>query len=126
MCGRAFLANLSANPRATCGRTQRTARVVKHVLYAPKYWRHRVAMAETAVLNLINRRVRLRLRDVCIPDVDELLATLYGEQIVEGTIVDMSDSGDTRQAFAVVQLVGVEKPVVVPLQLILSISDHGE
>jgi hypothetical protein len=83
-------------------------------------------MVETAVLNLINRRVRLRLRDVCIPDVDELLATLYGEQIVEGTIVDMSDSGDKRQAFAVVQLVGVEKPVVVPLSLILSISDHGE
>jgi hypothetical protein len=63
---------------------------------------------------------------VCIPDVDELLATLYAEQIVEGTIVDISDSGDKRQAFAVVQLVGVEKPVVVPLQLILSIRDHDE
>jgi hypothetical protein len=75
---------------------------------------------DCAVLNLINRRVRVRLRDVCIPDVDELLATLYGEEIVEGTIVDVSDSGDTRQGFAVVQLVGVDKPVVVPLELILS------
>ena len=81
---------------------------------------------ETAVLNLIHRRVRFRLRDVCIPDVDELLATLYGDQFVEGTIVDVSDSGDTHQGFAVVQLVGVDKPVVVPLQLILSITSHGE
>src|ERR1017187_10664013 len=38
----------------------------------------------SAVLNVIDRRVRFRLRDVCIPDVDELLATLYGEQVVEG------------------------------------------
>ena len=38
MSRRAFLANLSASPRATCGRTQGLARVVKHVLHAPKYW----------------------------------------------------------------------------------------
>jgi hypothetical protein len=77
---------------------------------------------ESAVLNLINRRVHFMLRDVYIPPADELLATLYGKQVVEGTVVDASSSGTKRQAFVVVQLAGVvDTPVVVPLELILSI-----
>ena len=75
----------------------------------------------SAVLNLINRRVHFMLRDVYIPPADELLATLYGEQVVEGTVVDASSSGPKRQAFVVVQLAGVDTPVVIPLELILSI-----
>lgn len=74
------------------------------------------------MLNLINRRARFKLRDVCIPPVEELLTKLYGEEIVEGTVVDASSSGTTRQAFVVVQLAGVDTSVVVPLELILSIS----
>ena len=72
--------------------------------------------------NLINRRARFKLRDVCIPPVDELLALLYGEEIVEGTVVDASNSGTKRQAFVVVQLSGVDTLVVVPTELILSIT----
>lgn len=78
------------------------------------------------MLNVIDRRVRFRLRDVCIPDVDELLATLYGEQVVEGTIIDVSGQGDTREGFAVVQMVGMNKPVVVPLALVLFINGHKD
>ena len=81
---------------------------------------------ESAVLNLIDRRVSFKLRDVCIPDLGELLATLYGEQVVEGTILDVSESGDAREGFAVVQLVGVDKPVVVPLGLVKVINGHVE
>jgi hypothetical protein len=78
------------------------------------------------VLELINRRVRFKLRDVRIPDVAELLATLYREQVVEGTIVDVSESSDTREEFAVVQLAGMDKPVVVPVGLVDFINGHGE
>ena len=78
------------------------------------------------MLNVIDRRVRFRLRDVCIPDVDELLVTLYGEHVVEGTIIDVSGHGDTREGFAVVQMVGMEKPVVVPLASVLFINGHKD
>jgi len=87
-------------------------------------WCREGATAEKgrAVPNLINRRARFKLRDVCIPPVDELLALLYGEEIVEGTVVDASNSGTKRQAFVVVQLSGVDTLVVVPTELILSIT----
>jgi hypothetical protein len=85
-----------------------------------------VSCGENAVFNVIDRRVRFKLRDVCIPDLDELLATLYGEQVVEGTIIDVSGPGDTREGFAVVQMVGMDKPVVVPLALVLFINGHSD
>jgi hypothetical protein len=62
------------------------------------------------------------LRDVYNPPAVELLAMLYAEQVVEGTVVDVSSSGTERQAFVVVQLAGVDTPVVVPSDRILSIS----
>jgi hypothetical protein len=71
------------------------------------------------VLSLINRRVRFKLRDVCIPDLAELLDTLYGDQVVEGQVVDVSGSSNPHEGFAVVRLVGVDKPVVVRLGLVL-------
>lgn len=78
------------------------------------------------MFNVIDRRVRFKLRDVCIPDWNELLATLYGEQVVEGTVLDVSESVDMRAGFVVVELDGVDKPVVVPIEMILSINGHGE
>lgn len=50
-----------------------------------------------------------------VPDFHELLAALYGDQVVEGQIIDVSESGDAREGYAVVQLVGIDKPVVVLL-----------
>lgn len=76
----------------------------------------------SAVPDLLNRRVKFMLRDVYNPPAEELLAMLYGEQILEGTVVDESSSGDKAQAFVVVRLAGVDTPVVVPSELIRSIS----
>jgi hypothetical protein len=109
---------------ATCGQDPGFTDLAEHVQQCAQQVTEG-CLGET-VLNLIHHRARFRICDVCIPDAGELLATLYGEQIVEGTIIDVSESGERHQGFAVVQLVGVEKPIVVPIELIVSVSDRKQ
>jgi hypothetical protein len=49
-------------------------------------------------------RVRFRVSDVFLPNPEELLKALFGDTEMEGTIVDFSDSGAKRDAFAVVEV----------------------
>jgi hypothetical protein len=61
--------------------------------------------------------VRFHLADVFLPSVAELHAVLGEEEELEGTVVDFSDSGSRRGAFAVVQLeVVVKRTAIVPVE----------
>jgi hypothetical protein len=46
---------------------------------------------------------------------------LYGNDILQGKVLDLSDSGTAKQAFAVVEVEGVSHHVVVPMERILGV-----
>ena len=72
-------------------------------------------------MELRDRWVHFKIRDVYIPDPEKLLVELYGDDLLQGKVVDLSDSGSRQGAFAVVEVEGVEQPVVVPVERILGV-----
>lgn len=72
-------------------------------------------------MELRNRWIHFRIRDVFIPDPEALLVALYGNDVLQGRVMELSDSGDKREAFAVVQVEGFTEPVIVPVKQIQGI-----
>jgi hypothetical protein len=75
----------------------------------------------TSALELVNRLVNFRVHDVYMPDPRDILEELYGNDILQGKVVDLTDSGAAKQAFAVVEVEGVGRHVIVPMERILSV-----
>jgi len=72
-------------------------------------------------LDLRNRWVHFKVRDVYFPDPEKVLTDLYGNNLLQGKVVDVSDSGPAQSPFAVVAVEGLENPVVVPVDRILGV-----
>lgn len=66
--------------------------------------------------DLIHRRVSFKARDVYMPPPETFLMELHGEKSLQGRVVGLSDAGRTRDAFAVVAVDGLDRPVVVPVE----------
>lgn len=71
---------------------------------------------------LKNRRVRFRILDIYIPEPAKLLMDLHGGDILQGQVVDLSDDGTEKDTFLVVQVKGIERPVIVSAGRILDIE----
>lgn len=67
-----------------------------------------------------NQHVRFRIRDVYFPNPRDLLMDLCGVESLRGRIVELSDSGLKEDAYAVVEIEGLSRLVVVPLECIVS------
>jgi hypothetical protein len=67
-----------------------------------------------------NRWVNFQISDIYIPDPGQVLNELHGKDILQGKVIDMSDSGTQQEAFAVVEVEGLKQPVVVPMNRIRS------
>jgi hypothetical protein len=72
-------------------------------------------------MELRDRWVHFKIRDVYIPDPQKLLDKLYGNDLLQGRVVDLSDSGSHEGTFAVVEVEGIEQPVIVPIERILGV-----
>jgi hypothetical protein len=70
-------------------------------------------------VDLRNQRVRFKLRDIYYPDPTEVLMNLHGEDVLTGTVVDITDSGLQVGAFIVVDVEGIKESVIVPVEQIL-------
>jgi len=46
---------------------------------------------------------------------------LHGKDLLQGRVIDLSDSGNQSEAFAVVEVDGLTQPVVVPVKHIKGI-----
>jgi hypothetical protein len=66
------------------------------------------------------QRVRFRIRDVYFPNPQELLMELCGADSLRGRIVELSDSGTNKDAYAVIEIDGLSRLVVVPLACVVS------
>jgi hypothetical protein len=71
--------------------------------------------------DLRDRLVHFRVGDVYMPDPQAVLCELYGDDLLQGRVLDYSDSGARREAFAVVSVEGVKQPVIVPVDRILGV-----
>ncbi len=72
-------------------------------------------------MELKDRWVHFRICDVYHPDPAQVLIDLHGNDVLLGKVVDLSDSGMQAEAFAVVEIEGIEQTVILPVERILGI-----
>lgn len=60
-----------------------------------------------------DRWVHFKISDVYFPDAAKILGELHGEDLLQGKVLDVSDSGGEEGAFVVVEVEGLTEPVVV-------------
>jgi hypothetical protein len=65
-----------------------------------------------------NRWINFKIKDVYVPEPAQILMELHGDDLLQGKIIDSSDSGFKQDAFAVVEVDGLAQPVVVPMNRI--------
>jgi hypothetical protein len=70
-------------------------------------------------VSLQNRLVTFRISDVYFPDPNDVLQELHGDDVLQGQVVDVSDSGAQSEAFVVVRVEGIHQPVIVPVRQII-------
>ena len=51
-----------------------------------------------------DQRVQFKICDIYHPDPTQVLLDLHGDDLLTGKVVDLSDSGMHREAFAVVEV----------------------
>jgi hypothetical protein len=68
-------------------------------------------------MELRNQRVRFKILDVYHPDPTKVLIDLHGDNLLTGTVVDLTESGMQQDAFVMVEVEGVDEPVIVPVAL---------
>lgn len=78
-------------------------------------------MHPDACASLQNRLVNFRIADVYFPQPAEVLLELHGKDLLQGCVVDTSDSGRESEAFVVVRVDGLEQPVVLPARQIIDV-----
>ena len=76
-------------------------------------------------MDWINRRVHFKIRDVYYPDPIKILSDLHGNDLLTGKIIDLSDSGMQKNAFAVIEVEEIQELLVVPIERILGAREDG-
>lgn len=59
-------------------------------------------------------RVVFRLGDIHLPDLAEIIAKMTEDTELTGTVSLLSDQGEHRAAFAVIEVKGILMPLIVP------------
>ncbi len=72
-------------------------------------------------MTLKDRWVHFRIRDVFYPESGKVLTDLHGDDLLQGRVIDLSDDGTARAAFAVVEVDGLAQPVIVPAERVLGV-----
>ena len=68
------------------------------------------------IVDLLNQQVRFKVADIHTPHPLVVLYELHGNDLLEGRVVDLSDSGETKEAFAVVEVEQVRQFLIVPVE----------
>jgi len=71
-------------------------------------------------MDLRDQSVQFKIRDVYHPNPTQVLADLYGDDLLTGKVVALSDSGMQKDAFVVVEVEGIDELMIVPVEHILS------
>jgi hypothetical protein len=77
---------------------------------------------EGASVDLRNQRVIFRIGDIYFPDPEQVLFDLHGADLLEGKVADLSDNGSLKEAFAVIEVEGLDQPVIVPVDRLSGVN----
>jgi len=72
-------------------------------------------------MELRDRWVHFRIRDIYHPDPAQVLIDLHGNDVLLGKVIELSDSGMQAEAFVVVEIEGIEPVVILPVERILKV-----
>ena len=67
------------------------------------------------IVDLLDQQVRFKVADIHTPHPLVVLYELHGNELLEGRVVDLSDSGELKEAFAVVEVEQVRQFLIVPV-----------
>ena len=67
------------------------------------------------VADLRNHQVRFKISDIYLPDPLVILNQLHGEDMLEGRVLDISDSGTKPEQYAVIEIPKLDQIIIVPL-----------
>jgi len=70
-------------------------------------------------MNLRNKLVHFRIRDVYIPEPKELLMKLHGDDLLQGTVLDISGDPSSSELYAVLKVPNLDQQLIVPVAQIL-------
>ena len=73
------------------------------------------------MLDIRNRLVNFEMGDIYMPDPRDVSLELHAHDILQGRVLDLTDSGTTRRAFVVVEIDGVAGHVIVPMERVISV-----
>jgi hypothetical protein len=74
-------------------------------------------------VDLRSHHVHFKISDIYIPDPHLLLWQLHGDDLLRGKVIELSDNGTQQGAFAVVEVEGIEQPMIVPVERLVNITD---
>jgi hypothetical protein len=72
-------------------------------------------------MDLRDRWIHFRIRDVYQPDPTQVLSDLHSNDILTGKVIELSDSGMQEDAFVAVEVEGLRQAVIVPVERILEV-----
>ena len=73
---------------------------------------------------LMNRFVRFKVSDVTIPGPQVVVTELYGGDILQGKVVDITKSGTQEQAFIVVKVEAMKDFLILPAEKVIGMTDQ--
>jgi len=68
---------------------------------------------------LRNQRVCFHVSDAYVPEPTHILSELHGRDLLHGPVIGFSDRGPEKNAFVVVEVEGLSRPIVVPIEKLL-------
>ena len=66
-------------------------------------------------MELLNRRVQFRVRDIYLPDPQTVMKELYGESVLEGRVLEITEN-DEGARFAVIEVSELYTPVLIAVE----------
>ncbi|HEU4390920.1 MAG TPA: hypothetical protein VFV34_24155 [Blastocatellia bacterium] len=73
---------------------------------------------------LKEKYVRFQINEVYVPEPAQILTELHGYDWLQGRVVDLSDHGAERDAFAVVEVEALNERVIVPVARLVEVTQN--
>jgi hypothetical protein len=77
------------------------------------------SMSRFGYERLKGKTIEFLVEDIHIPDPAAVVMQLHAGEIINGTVVDLSDAGADGGVFVVIDVRGVRQPCVLPVERIL-------
>ena len=74
-------------------------------------------------MDLKNHTVNFRICDIFYPDCQQILFQLHGNDVLQGRVIDLSESGTFDGSFVEIKVDGLAEQIIVPLERILGICE---